>query len=111
SVGSLGLLVMPGPNFGIDFTGGVQMTLRSDAPVPLSDLRAAITAQVPGDASLQAFGEPNEALIRVQGEVGQATVEAVEQVAAQVIPDATFDQIDLVGPTIGGELATTGLLA
>ena len=111
SVGSLGLLVMPGPNFGIDFTGGVQMTLRSQAPVPLSDLRAAITAQVPGDASLQAFGEPNEALIRVQGEVGQATVEAVEQVAAQVIPDATFDQIDLVGPTIGGELTTTGLLA
>lgn len=111
SVGSLGLLIMPGPNFGIDFTGGVQMTLRSGSPVPLSDLRAAMTAQVPGDASLQAFGEPNEVLIRVQGEVGQATVEAVEQVAAQVIPDATFDQIDLVGPTIGGELATTGLLA
>ena len=111
SVGSLALLIMPGPNFGIDFTGGVQMTLRSDAPVPLSELRAAITAQVPGDASLQAFGEPNEVLIRVQGEVGQATVAAVEQVAAQVIPDATFNQIDLVGPTIGGELATTGLLA
>ena len=111
SIGSLGLLVMPGPNFGIDFTGGVQMILRSDAPVPLADLRAALTAQVPGDASLQAFGEPNEALIRVQGEVGQATVAAVEQVAARVIPDATFDQIDLVGPTIGGELATTGLLA
>ncbi|MDO5758628.1 MAG: protein translocase subunit SecD [Rhodobacterales bacterium] len=111
SVGSLGLLVMPGPNFGIDFTGGVQMILRSDAPVPLSDLRAAITAHVPGDASLQAFGEPDEVLIRVQGGAGQATVEAVEQVAAQVIPDATFDQIDLVGPTIGAELATTGLLA
>jgi SecD/SecF fusion protein len=111
SVGSLGLLIMPGPNFGIDFTGGVQMTLRSGSPVPLSDLRAAMTAQVPGDASLQAFGEPNEVLIRVQGEVGQATVEAVELVAAQVIPDATFDQIDLAGPTIGGELATTGLLA
>ena len=111
SVGSLGLLIMPGPNFGIDFTGGVQMTLRSGLPVPLSDLRAAMTAQVPGDASLQAFGEPNEVLIRVQGEVGQATVTAVEHVATQVIPDATFDQIDLVGPTIGGELATTGLLA
>jgi hypothetical protein len=52
SLGSLGLLVMPGPNLGIDFTGGVQMVLRLDAPVPLSELRAAITAQVPGDASL-----------------------------------------------------------
>ena len=111
SVGSLGLLVMPGPNLGIDFTGGVQMVLRSDAPVPLSELRAAIAAQVPGDASLQAFGDPNEALIRVQGEAGQATVAAVERAATDVIPDAVFNQIDLVGPTISGELATTGLLA
>jgi SecD/SecF fusion protein len=111
SLGSLGLLVMPGPNLGIDFTGGVQMVLRSDAPVPLSELRAAIAQQVPGDASLQAFGDPNEALIRVQGEAGQATVAAVERAATDVIPDAVFNQIDLVGPTISGELATTGLLA
>ncbi|MEH6648350.1 protein translocase subunit SecD, partial [Sulfitobacter sp.] len=111
SVGSLGLLVMPGPNLGIDFTGGVQMVLRSDAPVPLSELRAAIAQQVPGDASLQAFGDPNEVLIRVQGEVGQATVAAVERAATDVIADAVFNQIDLVGPTISGELTTTGLLA
>ncbi|WP_138935052.1 protein translocase subunit SecD [Roseovarius arcticus] len=111
SLGSLGLLVMPGPNLGIDFTGGVQMVLRSDAPVPLSELRAAIAQQVPGDASLQAFGDPNEALIRVQGEVGQTTVAAVERAATDVIPGAVFNQIDLVGPTISGELATTGLLA
>ncbi len=111
SLGSLGLLVMPGPNLGIDFTGGVQMVLRSDASIPLSELRAAIAQQVPGDASLQAFGDPSEALIRVQGEVGQATVAAVERATATVIPDAVFNQIDLVGPTISGELATTGLLA
>jgi SecD/SecF fusion protein len=111
SLGSLGLLVMPGPNLGIDFTGGVQIVLRSDTPVPLSELRAAIAEQVPGDVSLQAFGDPNEALIRVQGEVEQATVAAVERAATNVIPDAMFNQIDLVGPTISGELATTGLLA
>lgn len=111
SLGSLGLLVAPGPNLGIDFTGGVQMVLRSDAPVPLSELRVAIAAQVPGDASLQAFDDPNEALIRVQGEAGQATVAAVEHAANSVIADAVFNQIDLVGPTISAELATTGLLA
>jgi len=104
-------LVMPGPNFGIDFTGGVQMVLRSDSPVPLAELRAAIAVEVPGDASLQAFGDPNEVLIRVQGEAGQATVAAVERAAAQAVPGAVFDQTDLVGPTISGELATTGLIA
>jgi len=111
SLGALGALVMPGPNLGIDFTGGVQMVLRSDAAIPLAELRAAIAAGVPGDASLQAFGDPNEALIRVQGEASQATVAAVERAAAQVVPGAAFDQIDLVGPTISGELATTGLIA
>jgi len=111
SLGAVGSLVLPGPNLGIDFTGGVQMVLRSDAPIPLAELRAAIAAGVPGDASLQAFGDPNEALIRVQGEAGQATVAAVEAAAAQAVPGAVFDQIDLVGPTISGELATTGLIA
>ncbi len=111
SVGSLGLFAVPGLNLGIDFTGGVQMVLRSDAPVPLSELRAAIAAQVPGDASLQAFAEPNEALIRLQGAASEATIAAVESAATQVIPQAVFDQIDLVGPTIGAELATTGLIA
>lgn len=111
SLGAVGALMVPGPNLGIDFTGGVQMVLRSDAPVPLSELRAAIAAGVPGDASLQAFGDPNEALIRVQGEADQATVSAVEAAAAQAVPGAGFDQIDLVGPTISGELATTGLIA
>ncbi len=111
SLGAVAALVMPGPNLGIDFTGGVQMVLRSDAPVPLAELRAAIAAGVPGDASLQAFGDPNEALIRVQGEAGQATVAAVEAAAAQAVPGVVFDQIDLVGPTISGERATTGLIA
>jgi SecD/SecF fusion protein len=108
---SLGALVWPGPNLGIDFTGGVQMVLRSEAPVTLAELRAVLAAGVPGDASLQAFGDPNEALIRVQGEAGQATVAAVKAAAAQAVPGAVFDQIDLVGPTISGELATTGLIA
>lgn len=111
SLGALGALVMPGPNLGIDFTGGVQMVLRANAAIPLAELRSAIAAGVPGDASLQAFGDPNEALIRVQGEAGQGTVAAVERAAAQVVPDAVFDQIDLVGPTISGELAATGLIA
>ncbi|WP_322892333.1 MULTISPECIES: protein translocase subunit SecD [unclassified Yoonia] len=111
SIGAIVALIAPGPNLGIDFTGGLQMVLRSDTTVPLADLRAAITASVPGDASLQAFGDVNEALIRVQGVAGQATVAAVETAAAQVVPGAVFDQIDLVGPTVSGELATTGLIA
>ncbi|MCC5989696.1 MAG: hypothetical protein JJT95_18665 [Pararhodobacter sp.] len=49
---------------GIDFTGGVQVMLRSDAPKSLAALRADIGAAVPGDASLEDFGDPTEALKR-----------------------------------------------
>ena len=111
SLGSLVALVLPGPNFGIDFTGGVQMILRSDTLLPLADLRAALDAGVPGDASLQAFGDATEALIRVQGDAGPAMVAAVEAAAHQAVPHAMFDQIDLVGPTISAELASTGMIA
>ncbi len=111
SLGSVVALAVPGPTLGIDFTGGVQMVLRADAAIPLAELRAALAGGVQGDASLQAFGDPTEALIRVQGAAGQATVAAVEVAAAQAVPGAVFDQIDLVGPTISAELAMTGLFA
>jgi SecD/SecF fusion protein len=111
SVGALGALLYPGPTLGIDFTGGVQMVLRSDTPVPLPQLRSLLATQISGDASLQAFDDRNEALIRIQGDASQATVTAVEKAVTSLIPQATFAQIDLVGPTVSGELAMTGLLA
>jgi SecD/SecF fusion protein len=106
---AIGALVWPGPHWGIDFTGGVQMTLSSTQPIPLEELRAASAGF--GDATLQTFGGPTEVLLRLQGDATQATVTALESTLRAVVPDVTFDQIDLVGPTIGGELAWTGALA
>lgn len=111
SVGAVTALVVPGPTLGIDFTGGMQIVLRSDAPVPLADLRANLAQAVPGDVSLQAFGDTHQALIKVQGTAGQDTVAAVSQAVAQTVPGAVLDQVDLVGPTISSELAGTGLIA
>jgi len=111
SLGAMGALFMPGPSFGIDFTGGLQMVLQSPAPVPLAELRAALAASVPGDASLQAFADPTQVLLRVQGAAGTATVQAVEQAAASVVPGVSFPQIDLVGPSFSADLAWAGALA
>lgn len=106
---AIGALVWPGPHWGIDFTGGVQMTLSSAQPLPLADLRVAIAGF--GDATLQTFGGPTEVLLRLQGDATQGTVTALESTLRAVVPDVTFDQIDLVGPTIGGEFAWTSALA
>lgn len=106
---ALGALFWPGPNWGIDFTGGVQMTLSSSEPIALAELRAAMAGF--GNATLQTFGTPEEVLLRLQGDATQATVTALEAATRAVVPDVVFDQIDLVGPTISGELAWTGGLA
>lgn len=106
---ALAALVWPGPQWGIDFTGGVQITLASDQPIPLAELRSAVAGF--GDAALQAFGTPNEVLLRLQGDATQGTVAALEAAARAVVPDVRFDQIELVGPTISGELAWVGGLA
>ena len=106
---ALAALVWPGPHWGIDFTGGVQMTLTSAQPIPLAELRAGVAGF--GDAALQTFGAPTEVLLRLQGDATQGTVTALEQTVRAVIPDVTFAQIDLVGPTVSGELAWTGALA
>jgi SecD/SecF fusion protein len=106
---ALAALVWPGPHWGIDFTGGVQMELSAAEPLPLADLRAAVAGF--GDATLQTFGGPAEALLRLQGDASQATVTALESALRAVVPDLAFDQIDLVGPSIGAELAWTGALA
>jgi len=111
SVAALTALVLPGLTLGIDFTGGVQMVLTASEPVPLSDMRAALAATVPGDASLQAFADPTQVLIRVQGEVGPDTVNAVERATASILPDAVFQQIDLVGPSFSADLVWAGGLA
>lgn len=109
SAAALAALAWPGPHWGIDFTGGVQMTLSSASPMPLAELRAVAAGF--GDAALQTFGTPSEVLLRVQGEATQATVAALEAATRAVVSDIAFDQIDLVGPTISGELAWTGAMA
>ncbi|MDX5403385.1 MAG: protein translocase subunit SecF, partial [Rhodobacterales bacterium] len=111
SLGAMGALFMPGPTLGIDFTGGVQMVLDAPTPVPLAEMRTALDAALPGDVSLQAFADPTQVLLRVQGEAGTETVQAVEQAAASVVPGIAFPQIDLVGPSFSADLAWAGALA
>jgi preprotein translocase subunit SecF len=62
-----------GLNFGIDFEGGIAVQVRAkQGMVHLDELRATLGNLGVGEVSLQEFGDPSTALIRVQRQEGSA---------------------------------------
>ena len=62
-----------GLNFGIDFEGGIAIQVRvKQGIVHLDDLRSTLGGLGVGEVSLQEFGDPSTALIRVQRQEGNA---------------------------------------
>jgi protein-export membrane protein SecD/preprotein translocase SecF subunit len=66
----LGLAVF-GLNFGIDFEGGIAIQVKAKEGVAhLEDLRSTVGTLGVGEVSLQEFGDPSTALIRIQRQEG-----------------------------------------
>ncbi|MBV8189414.1 MAG: protein translocase subunit SecF [Alphaproteobacteria bacterium] len=62
-----------GLNFGIDFEGGIAIQVRAkQGTIHLDDLRSTLSGLGVGEVSLQEFGDPSTALIRVQRQEGNA---------------------------------------
>src|SRR5690606_4102975 len=63
SAGSLALMVTPGMEYGIDFTGGAQVQVRS--VLPIEDLRDAMNAAGMEEMTIQEFGGADSYLLRL----------------------------------------------
>ena len=116
SIGSIGLLVKPGLNFGIDFKGGIQVELSTTAPPDLNDLHTRLDSLGMGEVALQEFGEGNRLLIRIArqpgGEEAQTrAVEVFKDTLMAVAPGGVTERSEVVGPKVSGELATAGVLS
>lgn len=114
-LGSIGLLAGKGLNFGIDFTGGVLMELRTEQPADLAAMRNLFADNSFGEVSLQYFGDEREVLIRTQQQEGDDPAALVERVKKKLAEGGygTIDyrKTDFVGPTVGRELITAGALS
>lgn len=105
----------------LDFVGGTRLQLELDCSIPqncdepiaISEVQEILEAQGLPDARAQVFGENETGLsIRAQTldvEERSELQEALEANFGQF--DPTTIQIDTVGPTIGEELFTSGILA
>lgn len=110
---SLVLIAFKGLNFGIDFSGGILMEVKTPGPADLGRLRATLSGLGVGEVALQEFGSPDAVLIRVQRQEGdeKAQAAAVTKVKQALGAAVQYRRTEFVGPKVGGELIEDAMLA
>ena len=108
-------LATKGLNFGIDFTGGVVMEVRTKGEADVGKMRQLLDVEGTSNASLQSIDGGREVLIRLKPE-GEAKQSAVAQLVRERL-DAGYGstveylRVDYVGPQVGGELIRGSIIA
>ena len=116
SIASVVLFIHPGLNYGVDFRGGIQMSVKTKDAADLSTFREGLNTLGLGEISLQSFGDNNSILVRAQRQDGgeEAQTAAVTKLKAEITkidPAATIEGTDVIGPKVSGELAWAGILS
>jgi preprotein translocase subunit SecF len=111
---SLGLMVVQGINFGVDFRGGILIEARTTGPADIGELRNRLNGLGLGEVGLQEFGAPTDVLINFGEQPGdeKAQLAAIEKVKAALGDTvAEYRRIEVVGPKVGAELVRGGIIA
>ncbi len=114
SVASMVLFATVNMNYGIDFKGGSMIELQAKAPqADIGDIRARLSELNLGDVQVQEFGSPREVLIRVQAQDGGDNAEqsVITLIRGELEDAYDFRRVEVVGPTVSGELARAGTIA
>lgn len=114
SVASMVLFATVNMNYGIDFKGGSMIELQSKAEqADIADIRARLSELNLGDLQVQEFGSPREVLIRVQAQDGGDNAEqsVITLIRGELEDAYDFRRVEVVGPTVSGELARAGTIA
>lgn len=116
-VASVVLFLARGLNYGIDFQGGILIEIKTEEAVDLGPLRTGLNSLGLGDVQIQQFGEPEDVLIRVQRQEGDAKAQeaAVNLVKGKlggiVAGEISYRRVEFVGPKVSGELVRDGILS
>lgn len=108
-IGSLLSLGIRGLNLGLDFTGGSIVEFSSPEAIDPASVRAALSAQSYADATVQAADGGRLIIVRLPPAVS-ALPNAAERIAT-ILPQATVQRLDVVGPEVGDEMREDGGLA
>ncbi len=107
-------IIFKGFNFGIDFSGGILMEVKSSEVINVDEMRETLNKLDIDDLNLQAMGEDGtEIVIRAQAKDlnEKAQMNIVNQIKETLGKDYEYRRIDLVGPQVGSELKKDGIIA
>lgn len=116
-IGTIVMFVTKGLNYGVDFRGGVEIQVKFNKTVSLSDLRQTLTEQNVAMSQLQSIGseDQNEFLLKLETDKGDlnAISSAVSTVLASKYGQGSFEILknDIVGPKAGAQLRTSAFQA
>ncbi|HXP00156.1 MAG TPA: protein translocase subunit SecF [Luteibacter sp.] len=122
-LGSIGLILVKGFNYGQDFLGGVAVTVEYTTPIEVNEVRTQLEKSGLENPLVQAVGGSREFTVRLQpkddkGAASLSNDEAAGKVATDVVaslkavrPDVTMKSRSFVGPQVGEELRSDGIVA
>ena len=107
-------LIFKGLNFGVDFTGGMQMEVSYSHPANIEAIRTILEEQKMADASVQNFGSTKDVLIRLPLNLEISGAKLSEQLLSMLkAQDFSVElrRVEFVGPQVGKDLFESGGLA
>ena len=106
-------LFTKGLNYGIDFSGGTLIEIKTQNEPVVADMRSALKGDFSG-LSIQEYGSSTEFLIRVPAIEGAKSDEITKNIIAKlsgIAKGTEVRRVEFVGPQVGEELRKTGVLA
>lgn len=113
-VAAVFFLVTKGLNFSVEFTGGTVMEVQYQQGVDVNQTRERLDTLKMGDVQVQALGTNKHIMIRLPNKEGVTSAQLSNQVMDLLKkdnPDVTLRQVEFIGPQVGEELVTNGLMA
>lgn len=107
---SLTSLAVKGLNWGLDFTGGTEIQIAYATPADVPTIRSELDKAGYTEAVVQSYGNAETLLISIAPRANLDQAHLAQQVMS-ALPGAQLQRVDYVGPKVGQELATKGILA
>jgi preprotein translocase subunit SecF len=116
-IGTIVMFFTKGLNYGVDFRGGVEIQVKFNSSVGLSELRTLMNDNNVAMSQLQSIGEDsqNEFLLKLETDKGDlnAVSSQVSSVLTQKYGEGSFEILknDIVGPKAGAQLRISAFQA